>query len=63
MHRMPFVPPAVSFQFDACRVVLFVLLGRIVAVLALGALERNDHAIFFLCHYADTLVITPEPTV
>lgn len=63
MHRVFLVPGAVLFQFDARGVVLFVFLGRIVTPFAFRAFQRNDHAIFFLCHYPNTFVMTPEPTV
>lgn len=47
---MPPIVPTIFFEFDARRVVLFVLFARIVAIFTLGAFERHDQAIFFLCH-------------
>ena len=54
---MLLVPPAILFHLDACCVVLFVFLGRIIPPLALGTFERDDHSIFFLCHYPYTLCL------
>ncbi len=42
--------PAILLQLQARGSILLVFLGRIVAALAFIASERNNQAIFFLCH-------------
>ena len=63
MQRVLAIPRTIFFEFDTRAVVLFVFLSRIVAPLTLGTFECHDQAIFFLCHYSITFVMTPAPTV
>jgi hypothetical protein len=46
----------VLFQFQPRGIVLFVLLGRVIAILAIVTRQSCHQAIFFLCHYPITLV-------
>lgn len=51
MHGVALVPGTILFQFDPRRIVLFVFFSRIVSMFALGAFERDDETILFLCHF------------
>ena len=42
MHRVVTTPLAVLLELDAVRIVLLVLLGRVVAALALGAGQSDQ---------------------
>jgi hypothetical protein len=50
MQAMRTAARTVFVQFDATGVITPVLVGVIVTLFALGASQRNEHAITFLCH-------------
>ncbi len=57
MHRMFVTEPTIFFQFEPRGRVLFILLGRIIAPLALITRERDSQTIFFLRHSS---VVSPS---
>ena len=59
MQRVLLAPLAILLQLDTIRVVLLVLLGRIVAALALGACQsdQSTHEFSFITEALGKLVI------
>jgi hypothetical protein len=54
MNGVAAIMRAVFLDFQARRVILFILFSRIIAVLALAAGERDDETILFFGHYSAT---------
>jgi hypothetical protein len=63
MRRVLAAEPAVLFEFQARRCVLFVFLRRVIAAFTFVARQRYYETIFFLCHSNPSTNSSQKPQV